>query len=224
MADPDRGEIMDAVQIQDLNFKYKNRDKKILENINLNFKKGEITAIVGKSGCGKSTLCRCICGLIPNTYKGEFSGRVLLFGEDIGDMSLEGIVKRVGIIFQNPSTQLFSPTIEDELAFGPENMCVGREEIGRRIDKILKAIDMEEYRYENPNNLSGGQQQLVAMAAVLVMDPDILVCDEIMSWVDVEGKAIIKDLLLSLKEEGRTVIMVEHDRENIEIADKIIYM
>lgn len=224
MADPDRGEIMDAVQIRNLNFKYKNRDKKILDNINLNFKKGEITAIVGKSGCGKSTLCRCICGLIPNTYKGEFSGQVLLFDRDIGDMSIDQIVKRVGIIFQNPSTQLFSPTIEDELAFGPENMCVERIEIGKRIDKLLKTINMEEYRYENPNNLSGGQQQLIAMAAVLVMDPDILVCDEIMSWVDVEGKAIIKDLLLSLKKEGKTIIMVEHDRENIEIADKIIYM
>lgn len=215
---------MDAVKIRNLNFKYENRDKKILENINLSFKKGEITAILGKSGCGKSTLCKCICGLIPNTYKGEFSGEVLLFGKDIRNMNIDEIVTKVGIVFQNPSSQLFSPTIEDEIAFGPENMCIERDEIGRRIDKILKTIDMEEYRYENPNNLSGGQQQLIALAAVLVLEPEILICDEIMSWVDIEGKVRIKNLLLKLREEGKTIIMVDHNMENVNIADKIIYI
>lgn len=215
---------MDAVQVRNLNFKYENRDKKTLEDINLNFKKGEITAILGKSGCGKSTLCKCICGLIPNTYKGEFSGEILLFDKDIKDMNIDEIVTKVGIIFQNPATQLFSPTIEDELAFGPENMCIERVEIGRRIDNILKTINMEEYRYENPNNLSGGEQQLIALASVLVLEPDILICDEIMSWVDREGKEVIKNLLLKLREEGKTIIMVDHDMENVKIADKIIYI
>ncbi len=215
---------MYGVQVRNLNFKYENRDKKTLENINLNFKTGEITAILGKSGCGKSTLCKCMCGLIPNTYKGEFSGEVLLFGKDIKDMNIDEIVTKVGIVFQNPSTQLFSPTIEDELAFGPENMCIEREKIGRRIDSILKTINMEEYRYENPNSLSGGQQQLIALASVLVLEPDILICDEIMSWVDRQGKKVIKDLLLKLRGEGKTIIMVDHDMENIKIADKIIYI
>lgn len=215
---------MNAVKIRNLNFKYKNRPKKILENINLDFKAGEITAIVGKSGCGKSTLCKCICGLIPNSYKGEFSGQVFLFNKDISHMEIDEIVKKVGIVFQNPATQLFSPSIEDELAFGPENMCIERSEIGSRIDSILKIINMEEYRYENPNNLSGGQQQLIALASVLILNPDILICDEIMSWVDTQGKIIIKDILLDLKAQGKTIIMVEHNRENIEIADKIIYM
>lgn len=215
---------MDTVIINNLNFKYEKRDKKILENINMKFKSGQITAILGKSGSGKSSLCKCICGLIPNTYRGEFSGQVLLFGKDIRDMEIAEIISKVGIVFQNPSTQLFSPTIEDELAFGPENMCIEREEIGRRIDNILETFDMEEYRHENPNNLSGGQQQLIALASVLTLDPDILICDEIMSWVDTEGKNIIKKLLLRLKEEGKTIIMVDHDMENIEIADKIIYI
>ena len=165
-----------------------------------------------------------MCGLIPNTYKGEFSGEVLLFGKDIKDMNIDEIVTKVGIVFQNPSTQLFSPTIEDELAFGPENMCIEREKIGRRIDSILKTINMEEYRYENPNSLSGGQQQLIALASVLVLEPDILICDEIMSWVDRQGKKVIKDILLKLRGEGKTIIMVDHDMENIKIADKIIYI
>ena len=215
---------MNAIELKNLNFKYKGSNQRILEDINLSFKEGEISAIVGKSGAGKSTLCKCLCGLIPNSYSGEFSGEVLLFGRNMGEMPLEDRVKNVGIIFQNPATQLFSPTIEDELAFGPENLCVERSEIGNRIDNILKTIDMEDYRYVSPNNLSGGQQQLIALASVLVMRPKILICDEIMSWIDKDGKEKVKDILLDLKREGKTVIMVDHDMENIEIADKIIYI
>ena len=213
---------MNSLEIRNLNFKYKDSKENILSNINLDIKDGEITAILGESGCGKSTLCRCICGLIPKVYQGEFSGDVLLYGENIKTMTLAQVVTKLGIIFQNPSTQLFSPTIEDELAFGPENLCVDRVEIGRRIDDILKIINMEDYRYENPNNLSGGQQQLIAIASVLMLNPKILICDEIMSWIDEDGRKVIKEVLLTLKEEGRTIIMVDHKMENIEIADIII--
>ncbi|AOT69555.1 ABC transporter ATP-binding protein [Geosporobacter ferrireducens] len=215
---------MNAVEIRDLSFKYKGSKENILKNINLEIKKGEITAIVGKSGCGKSTLCRCICGLIPRVYPGKLSGDVLLFGEHIKDMNLAQIVPVVGMIFQNPSTQLFSPTIEDELAFGPENLCVDREEIGKRMNAMLEVIHMEDYRYENPNHLSGGQQQLIAIASVLMLNPKILICDEIMSWIDEDGRDVVKKVLLKLKREGKTIIMVDHNTENIEIADKIIYV
>lgn len=215
---------MNSVEIINLNFKYKNSKDFILNNINLKIKPGEITAIVGKSGTGKTTLCKCICGLIPRDSDNDFNGDILLFEENIEKMSLAKLVSTVGIVFQNPSTQLFSPTIEDELAFGPENLCVDREEIGRRIEYILKIIGIEEYRYENPNNLSGGQQQLIALASVLMMEPKILVCDEVMSWVDNNGRKAITKVLLDLKEEGKTIIMVDHKMENIKIADKIIYM
>lgn len=215
---------MNSVEIKNLKFKYKDSREIILDNVNLNIKDGEITAILGESGCGKTTLCRCICGLIPKVYQGEFSGELLLFGENIKNMTLAQVVTKVGIIFQNPSTQLFSPTIEDELAFGPENLCVDREEIGRRMEHILKTINMEDYRYENPNNLSGGQQQLIAIASVLMLNPKILICDEIMSWIDEDGRKVIKEVLIRLKKEGRTIIMVDHNMENIKIADKIIYI
>ncbi len=214
---------MNSIEIKNLTFKYKNAQKFILENLNLEFKSGEITAIVGKSGCGKTTLCKCICGLIPKNEDSDFTGEVLLFGKDIQDMAIAELVNTVGIIFQNPSTQLFSPTIEDELAFGAENLCVSREEIGFRIDNILETIHMEDYRYENPNNLSGGQQQLIALGSVLMMKPKILLCDEIMSWVDQNGREAIKTVLLRLKKEGKTIIMVDHKMEK-ELADKIIYM
>lgn len=215
---------MKAVEVKNLNFKYKNAKKKTLENINLTVNEGEIIAICGASGSGKSTLCNCICGLIPNIYEGEYSGEVKIFGRDIKLMSKAEMAISVGMIFQNPSTQLFSPTIEDELAFGPENLCVDRNEIDRRIEKILKIINMEEYRYENPNSLSGGQQQLVAIASVLMLNPKILICDEIMSWVDDDGKKIIKNLIIDLKKQGKTIIMVEHNKENLLIADRTIHL
>lgn len=213
---------MNAVEVNNLSFKYKNAKEKILDNVNLEVNEGEILAILGPSGCGKSTLCNCICGLVPNVYTGEYNGEVKIFGQNIKSMSLAQIATKVGIIFQNPATQLFSPTIEDELAFGPENLCVERDEIGRRMDNVLKIIDMEKYRYENPNMLSGGQQQLIAIASVLMLNPQILICDEIMSWIDEDGKKAIKNLLINFKEQGKTIIMVDHDKENSIIADRTI--
>ena len=213
---------MNAVEVKNLSFKYKDQEDYVLKDLNLIVKDGETIALTGPSGCGKSTLCSLICGLIPKLYKGQISGDILIYGEKMNNLSIAETVAKIGIIFQNPSTQLFSPTIEDELAFGPENLCVEREEIGRRIDKILKTINMEKYRYDNPNNLSGGQQQLIALASVLMLNPSILICDEIMSWIDDEGKEIIKDILLKLKEEGKTIIMVDHDLDNIKTADRIL--
>ncbi len=215
---------MNAVEIKNLSFKYKNNSREILSHIDLNIRDGESVAILGRSGSGKSTLCNCICGLIPHVYSGELSGEVLIYGNNIKNMNMGQIVTKVGIIFQNPSTQLFSPAIEDELAFGPENLCVERKEIKRRMDEILNTINMENFRYENPNNLSGGQQQLIAIASVLMLDPQILICDEIMSWVDEDGKEIIKKLLYKLKEQGKTIIIVDHDLDNIQIADRTIYI
>lgn len=213
-----------GLEVKNLSFKYKNSDKFILNDVSIKIETGETVAIIGKSGCGKSTLCNCMCGLIPRVYPGELTGDVYIDGKNIQSLSIAEIVSLVGVIFQNPSTQLFSPTIEDELAFGPENLCVEREEIGLRMEKILKTINMEKYRYDNPNNLSGGQQQLIAIASVLMLQPSILICDEIMSWIDDEGKEIIKNLLLKLKEEGKTIILVDHDINNILMADRIIHL
>lgn len=213
-----------GLEVKNLSFKYKNSDKFILNDVSIKIETGETVAIIGKSGCGKSTLCNCMCGLIPRVYPGELTGDVYIDGKNIQSLSIAEIVSLVGVIFQNPSTQLFSPTIEDELAFGPENLCVEREEIGLRMEKILKTINMEKYRYDNPNNLSGGQQQLIAIASVLMLQPSILICDEIMSWIDDEGKEIIKNLLLKLKEEGKTIILVDHDINNILMADRMLHL
>ena len=139
-------------------------------------------------------------------------------------MTLPEISTKVGIVFQDPDTQLFSPTVENEIAFGPENLCVPREKIGLRIKRVLETVNMEEYRFENPNNLSGGQKQLITIASVLAMETEILLFDEILSQIDKEGKIKIREVIRGLKEEGRTIILIEHDLDNLQIADRVLQL
>ena len=215
---------MKAVEVRNLTFSYRNQRDKVLDHVNLAFEKGKITIITGKSGSGKSTLCYCLCGLIPSSIKGEFSGEVLLLNRKLNELTVLERTQTIGIVFQNPATQLFSPTIEDELAFGPENLNIDRAVIEKRITDILKRLGMERYRYENPNHLSGGEQQLIAIGSVLMVEPEILVCDEIFSFMDADHIKEMKKLLVELKNEGRTIILVNHDQEHMDIADEIIRM
>lgn len=215
---------MKAVEVRNLTFSYRNQRDKVLDHVNLAFEKGKITIITGKSGSGKSTLCYCLCGLIPSSIKGDFSGEVLLLNRKVNELTVLERTQTIGIVFQNPATQLFSPTIEDELAFGPENLNIDREVIGKRITDTLKRLGMERYRYENPNHLSGGEQQLIAIGSVLIVEPEILVCDEIFSFMDADHIKEMKKLLVELKNEGRTIILVNHDIEHMDIADEIIRM
>lgn len=212
------------IEINNLHYRYEKDARKILNGINLKVAKGETVAIVGLSGSGKSTLIYNICGIIPHIYKGEAKGQVKIWGKDILDMKLSEISTKVGIVFQDPDTQLFSPTVEDEIAFGPENLCIAREEIGSRIKKVLETVNMEEYRLESPGNLSGGQKQLIAIASVLAMETEILLFDEILSQVDKEGRIKIKEVIKELKEEGKTIILIEHDLNNLQIADRVLQL
>lgn len=215
---------MDAIEVRNLNYKYKDDEPYILEDVNFRIEVGETLGISGKSGIGKSTLCKCICGIIPKLQKGVMNGEVFLFNESISDKSISEIVKKVGIVFQNPVTQLFSPTIEDELVFGPENLCIPRDEIDVRLKNILKILDIEKLRFENPNKLSGGQQQVVAIGAVLMMEPQVYIFDEILSFVDKNTKTRVLEIIKELKKKRKTIVMVDHDIENMAIADKILYL
>jgi energy-coupling factor transport system ATP-binding protein len=209
-----------AIDVIDLSFKYSGERKEIIKGINLEVKKGEVLAIVGLSGSGKSTLCFCLSGIIPHIYGGVLSGEVRIRGESTVDMDIAKIATRVGIVFQNPETQIFFPTVEDELAFGPENLCIAREEIGKRIEKVLSLLGMKRKRYERTEYLSGGQKQLIALAAVLTLEPEILIFDEVMAQIDKKGRELIKEMILELKDKGKTVVIVEHNLDNIHIADR----
>lgn len=216
--------MIPAIEIDNLHFKYRRQKDYILNGINLNVYRGEVVAIVGLSGNGKSTLCYTLNGIIPNTFKGDLKGSVKIFGNKVMDMDMAKLATVVGVVFQDPDTQLFSPTVEDEIAFGPENLCIPREEIGIRIDEVLELTGMEKYRYENPNNLSGGEKQLVALGAVLSLKPNVLIFDEAMAQIDDEGKSRIKKVIKRLKADGKTIVMIEHDFNNLDVADRVVLL
>ncbi|MGI6704024.1 MAG: energy-coupling factor ABC transporter ATP-binding protein [Clostridia bacterium] len=212
------------LEVSDLWYRYPGSGEDVLRGVNLKAERGEVLAIVGLSGSGKSTLCYCLSGIVPHIYSGDMRGEVLINGTPTLSMKIPEIATRLGIVFQEPDTQLFSPTVEDEVAFGPENLCLSREEIGERLELALKQVGMEDFRLSSPNRLSGGQKQLIALASVLGLDPEILIFDEAMSQIDMQGKAAIKEAIKGLKGRGKTVVMIEHDFENLDVVDRVLLL
>lgn len=213
-----------VIELRNLKFKYSENDEYLLRGIDLKVDKGEVIAIVGLSGIGKSTLCYCLSGIIPKIKKGFIEGEVFLKGISTKELNISEIAGFLGIVFQNPDTQLFSPTVEDEIAFGPENFGIDRDEIKKRIDYTLDMVGMNKHRLKNPKKLSGGEKQLIALASVLSLNPEILIFDEVMSQLDIISKNKIKSLIKRLKLEGKTVVMVEHDFENLDVSDRVLFI
>lgn len=211
---------MIALEGRDLGFGY--LDGPILfRDVNIQVEKGECVALTGSSGSGKSTLCHILAGIIPRSIEGNVQGEVLLLGDEIQTLSLVQTVQRVGMLFQNPDSQLFSPTIEDEIAFGPESLCLPKEEIARRIAHSLQAVQMSEFRQARTNELSQGQKQLVALAAVLALEPKILIFDEALAPLDSFHNGLVQEIIQTLKNNGKAILVVEHDPEEIAIVDRI---
>jgi len=211
---------MTALAAHNLTFAYPG-GKTLYSKLNITVKQGECVALTGPSGCGKSTLCYLLSGIIPRNIDGEYTGETLIFGRPVDEIPLAELIQLLGIVFQIPDSQLFSPTVEDELAFGPENLCLSRAEMRERIDEALALVGMEKYRLSNPEQLSGGQKQLIALAAILTLKPQILIFDEALSQLDDEATERIKAVIADLKVQGKTILMVEHDPDNLDIADRI---
>ena len=211
---------MPLAKLENVTFSY---DKKInvIKDLTLSVEKGEYLAVIGKNGSGKSTLAKLLNALVlPD------SGSVTVDGYSSADKkSLFEIRKRVGVVFQNPDNQLVASIVEDDVAFGPENLGVPREEIGERIDYALNAVGMQEYRKSSPTRLSGGQKQRIAIAGVLALKPEILVLDESTSMLDPKGRKEVLDTVKELnKNHGVTVITVTHYMDEILDADRVIVM
>lgn len=215
---------MDAIVVEQLSYSYQAAGRQILKNISFKTGAGEIVALLGLSGCGKSTLCLCLGGIIPHYLGGELTGQVMVNGKDTKAYKVAQLALEVGLVFQDPDTQLFCPTVEDEIAFAPENVCLPPEEVGRRVNNVLAILGISALRKENPSHLSGGQKHLVAMGAVLALDPAILVLDEVMAQLDQAGKKTMSDILLDLRARGKTIIIVEHDLETVSIADRVLVL
>ena len=142
------------LEVSDLWYRYPGSGEDVLRGVNLKAERGEVLAIVGLSGSGKSTLCYCLSGIVPHIYSGDMRGEVLINGTPTLSMKIPEIATRLGIVFQEPDTQLFSPTVEDEVAFGPENLCLSRDELGERLELALKQVGMRTFIC-SPNRLSG---------------------------------------------------------------------
>jgi energy-coupling factor transporter ATP-binding protein EcfA2 len=207
---------MGIVEIRNLTFKYANSDKPSLYDINLSINKGEFFLITGPTGCGKTTLCKCLNGLIPNSYHGDFSGEVIVDGLSTKEHPVYELAQHVGLVFQDPENELFCTSVEKEIAFGPENLGLPRDEIRKRVEEAMAMVGISHLRERSPYELSGGEQQKVAIAAILAMKPKILVLDEPTSNLDSLSAYSILNLLLNLKKEYEmTIILVEHRLEMV---------
>lgn len=215
--------IDDIIQFSGVKYRYPRTKKNVLKDINLNIRKGEFIAIVGKNGAGKTTLCKCINGIIPHSERGRLRGEILVDNLDIKRTSTAILAQKVGIVLEDPETQLFTTKVMNEVAFGPENLNIPVDEILERVAWALKVVRLEGYEDRPPASLSGGQKQRLAIAAALAMKPEIIVLDEPTSQLDPLGTEEVFRVIQNLKKEyGMTIIMVSHKVEEvIEFADKV---
>lgn len=212
--------------IENLSFKYRTRPELAIDNISLELKPGEMLLIAGSSGCGKTTLARCVNGLIPRSYRGERQGKVLLHGKDVSEMQIAEVAQVVGTLLQDPERQIVASNVFNEIAFGPENLGLPRQEIMERVEQALKRLNIEYLSERETFNLSGGEKQKVALAGVLAMNPSILMLDEPLASLDPASAHEALEVFRSLADEGKTVILIEHRVEDAIQArpDRLMYM
>jgi energy-coupling factor transport system ATP-binding protein len=212
--------------IENLSFQYRTRPEPAIENISFELKEGELLLIAGSSGCGKTTLARCINGLIPRSYRGTRNGRVLLHGKDVAEMQIADVSQVVGTLLQDPERQIVASNVYNEIAFGPENLGLPREEVLARVEGALKRLKIEYLRERETFNLSGGEKQKVALAGLLAMNPSILLLDEPLASLDPASAYEALEVIRSLADEGKTIVLIEHRVEDAIFAkpDRLLYM
>lgn len=214
------------LEFQNVSFRYEGSSEKeqlplAVRDVSFAVKKGDFVAILGHNGSGKSTLAK-----LSNSILLPESGKVLVNGMDTADESLSYDIRRtVGVVFQNPDNQIVASVVEEDVAFGPENLGVPPEEIRKRVDNALKAVGMYEYRKHEPHKLSGGQKQRVAIAGMIAMLPECIVLDEPTAMLDPRGRKEVMDTILKLNREmGMTVVFITHFMEEAVRASRVIVM
>lgn len=215
----------EIIRLNQVTFTYEG-DIVALKNLNLIARKGEFVVVLGANGAGKSTLCYLLSGIVPNIYGGKRLGDMSVAGSDPWDEPLYLISQRCGVVMQDPEVQLFMPTVRSELAFGPANLAIPRQEILRRSQEALKLVRMEGYEEHNPRDLSGGQKQRIALASILTMLPQVLVLDEPTSQLDPVGRWEVGESIQRLKQSGDlTIVMTTHETEEIlHLADQVLVL
>ena len=216
---------MSFIHVENVTFRYGTDDplslKEALSGVSLAVEKGEFVALLGHNGCGKSTLAKHFNAMLLPT-----SGKVFVDGMDTTEEALKyEIRRRVGLVLQNPDNQLVASIVEEDVAFGPENLGVPPKEIRQRVDDALKAVEMYDYRLAAPYKLSGGQKQRVAIAGIIAMQPECIVLDEPTAMLDPRGRTEVLDTIHKLNRElGITIVLITHSMDEAVTADRVVVM
>ena len=210
---------MNFIEVKNVDFSYDEESGEILKDFSINIEKGSFVAILGHNGSGKSTLAKLFNGLnLPD------NGKVFVDGMDTADETkMLEIRNKVGLVFQNPDNQIVATIVEEDVAFGPENLGLPREEIRKRVDESLKAVGMSEYMHHEPHRLSGGQKQRVAIAGIIAMQPECVVFDEPTAMLDPRGRKDVMNIISKLnKEMNKTVVLITHYMDEAAKADRVV--
>ena len=209
------------IEIKNLVYEYEEADHPAVGGVDLTIEKGEFVAVLGHNGSGKSTMAKCLNGLFQPT-----SGDVVIDGMNTKvEEDIWKIRARAGMVFQNPDNQIVATIVEEDVAFGAENLAVEQGELRRRVDEALAAVEMTEYKDDQPHKLSGGQKQRVAIAGILAMNPDYIILDEPTAMLDPRGREeVMKTILRLNKEEGKTIILITHFMSEAVQADRVAVM
>lgn len=218
---------MDIINLQDVSYYYKAYDDNGavcqvvgVEGVSLSIEEGTFVALVGHNGCGKSTLAKLLNGLLVPQ-----NGKVTVCGMDTADRdSIFEIRKNIGMVFQNPDNQMVASIVEEDVAFGPENLGVAQPEIVERVYSALEQVGMTEYAKRSPHKLSGGQKQRIAIAGALAIRPKVIVFDESTAMLDPQGRKEVLSVARALKNQGMTVVLITHFMEEVADCDKVVVM
>lgn len=214
---------MEIVKLKNITYAYE--DEKVLDNISLSIEKGECVVLMGNNGCGKSTLLKVCNGLLD--FKGEywFEG-IKINSQTLKDSKLsKEFHQKIGYVFQNSDVQLFSTHVYEEIAFAPSQMNLTDEEIHKRVNDILKLLNLEKLKDRSPYQLSGGEKRKVALGCVLSQNPDLLILDEPLASLDTKNQKWLNEFLITLKQSGKTMLIATHDEQFAKaMGDRIIYL
>ncbi|MGE7022970.1 energy-coupling factor ABC transporter ATP-binding protein [Solibacillus cecembensis] len=218
---------MSMITMKNVYYQYPLEKEQVLKNINLSIEKGKVYGLVGHNDAGKTTLCNVIRGFIPSFYRGKLTGEIELDGKAIQEYSMGDLATKIGYSFQNPFTQIsgVKETVFEEIAYGLENLGTAPEVIGEKVRELIAMFKLEALQEKNPFELSGGQKQRVALAAIIALDPEVIVIDEPTSQLDPQGTEEIFKIIDLMKKKGKTIILVEHKIDLIAAyVDEVIVM
>lgn len=215
------GTIMEC---KNVTYTYPLTNKPQINDLSLKIEEGKVYGIIGENGSGKTTLCSILRGFVPNFYKGELKGEIILEGKPLAEYGAD-VAKKIGFVFQNPFTQIsgIKDTVFEEVAYGLENFGYSVEEIEKRVTSVMKTTNIEELAFQNPLEVSGGQMQRVALASIMALEPDIMIIDEPTSQLDPEGTESVFEVIKQMKEKKKTIILVEHKIDLIaQYCDEVV--